>query len=55
VLERLFDLPELGHAQFGLSPRPASLFQTRPSGMRKLSRPANYRLPMHAQAPCHFR
>ena len=49
--ERLLDLPQLARAQFGLTPGPSSLLQPRPTGLRKLPRPANHRLPMDAQAP----
>jgi len=54
ALERLLDLAQLAGAQFGLTPGPASLLQTRPTGLGQLPRPANHRLPMDAQAPRHF-
>jgi len=52
--ERPLDLPQLARAQFGLTPGPSSLLQPRPTGLRKLPRPANHRLPMDAQAPRHL-
>src|SRR5258708_5421185 len=43
--------PKLVGAQFGLTPGPPGLLQTRPTGLRELPNPANHRLPMDAQAP----
>ena len=54
ALERLLDLAQLVRAQFGLTPGPAGLLQTRPPGLGELPRPANHRLPMDAQAPRHL-
>src|ERR1019366_3063955 len=54
ALERVFDLLELGATQSGLAPSPSGLLQTRFTGLRKLPRPANHRLPMHPKAPRHF-
>src|ERR1019366_9200515 len=51
ALERVFELLELGATQSGLAPSPSGLLQTRFTGLRKLPRPANHRLPMHPQAP----
>jgi hypothetical protein len=49
ALERLLDLAQLAGAQFGLTPGPARLLQTRPTGLGQLPSPANHRLPMDAQ------
>src|ERR1700722_6652288 len=54
ALERLLDLAQLASAQLGLTPGPARLLQTRPTGLSQLPRPANHRLPMDAQPPCHL-
>jgi len=40
ALERLLDLAQLAGAQFGLTPGPARLLQTRPPGLSQLPRPA---------------
>ena len=54
ALERVLDRAQLAGAQFRLTSGPARLLQTRPPGLSQLPRPANHRLPMDAQPPCHL-
>ncbi len=54
ALERVFDLLELSATKSRFASRASGLFQTLPPRLRKLPRPANHRLSMHAQAARHL-
>ena len=54
ALESLLNLLKLRRRKPGFAASPSSLLQTRQTRLRQLPRPANHRLPVHAQTPRYF-